>query len=407
MAVNILKKRGIRKDIQGFKKHLKQILVRDDDILLESSKTALKKIQSELDSLNLEDTKKTKLALEKLQMNLTRAVPSKKWKLLREYAEIIVVALTVAFGVRALYLQPFKIPTSSMQPTLFGIHYIDKKVIPDVIQPINYALYSTLRAKLITQRGGGVQGFYPPFTKWGIFPWSAIEIGNIKYELPGAREKVMEYCFSPIPATNTGSVTLPADYPLCNGWLSQGDHLFVDRFSYHFIEPKRGDIVVFTTEELVEDASGSPLSKIGFYYVKRLIGMPGDTLKIINNIINVKTKNSSKFVPITKLNITAINRIYSDKGGYQGHFAVGRLASGKEVNVPEKSYFMLGDNSSFSADSRYWGFVPRRNIVGKALFIFWPFSRRWGIADNTPELQVPTVIKKDTMSTYIPAMRLQ
>ena len=406
MVVNILKKRRSLKELKAFKKHVVHILVRDDDILSESSKAQLKKIQTELDSLNPETFKKTNDVLEKLNRSFIKAVPPKKWKYVREYAEIIVVALTVAFGVRALYLQPFKIPTSSMQPTLFGIHYVDKEVVPNIPQPVNYALFSTLRAKLITQREGGVEGFYPAFTKWWIFPWSALEIGNIKYELPGTRQKVMEYCFSPLPATS-GSVTLPVDYPLCNGWLSQGDHLFVNRFSYHFLEPRRGDIVVFTTEGLREDASGSLLSKIGFYYVKRLIGMPGDTLKIVDNMIYVKTKNSSRFIPITSFNITAINRIYSDEGGYQGHFAVGRLAPGKEVIVPEKSYFMLGDNSSFSADSRYWGFVPKRNIVGKALFVFWPFSRRWGIADNTPALQVPTVIKKDTMSAYIPAMRLQ
>jgi signal peptidase I len=405
MAVNILKRRRVLKELKTFKKHVKHILVRDDDILSESSKNELKKIQKELHSLKPEDVKKTKNALEKLNMNFIRALPHKKWKIIREYAEIIVVALTVAFGIRALYLQPFKIPTSSMQPTLFGIHYVDKKVVPSIPQPFNYALYSTLRAELITQREGGIEGFYPPLTKWLMFPWSALEIGGIKYELPGTMQKVMEYCFSPLPRTSRP--ILPTDYPLCNGWLSQGDHLFVDRFSYHFAEPKRGDIVIFTTEGLKDDASGSPLIKVGFYYVKRLIGMSEDTLKIIDNIIYVKTKNSRKFVPITTFNITAINRIYSDKGGYQGHFDVGRLAAGKEVKVPENSYFMLGDNSSFSADSRYWGFVPKRNIVGKALFVFWPFSRRWGIADSTPALQVPTVIKKDTMSAYIPAMRLQ
>jgi signal peptidase I len=406
MAVKILKKRRILKELKAFKKHVKHILVRDDDILSESSKKQLGKIQSALDSVNCESIGTAKNTLEKLNRDYTKAIPAKKWKLIREYAEIIVVALTVAFGVRALYLQPFKIPTSSMQPTLFGIHYVDKKVVPDIPQPLNYALYSTQRAKLITQKEGGVEGFYPPFTKWWIFPWSAIEIGDVKYELPGTRNKVMEYCFSPL-SSKPGPVMLPADYPLSNGWLSQGDHLFVNRFSYHFSGPKRGDIVVFTTEGLSEDASGSPLSKVGFYYVKRLIGMPGDRLKIIDNMIYVKTKNSKRFVPITKFNIAAINRIYSDEGGYQGHFSVGRLASGREVNVPENSYFMLGDNSSFSADSRYWGFVPRRNIIGKALFVFWPFSRRWGIADNTPALKVPTVIEKNTMNRYIPAMRLQ
>jgi signal peptidase I len=68
---------------------------------------------------------------------------------------------------------------------------------------------------------------------------------------------------------------------------------------------------------------------------------------------------------------------------------------------------MLGDNSKFSEDSRYWGFVPRRNIVGKALFVFWPISRRWGFTDTTPPLQVPTVIKTDTLISDVPAFRMQ
>ena len=406
MAAGFFKKKGVFKELKAFKKHVKNVLVRDDDILPETMKTQLKDIQSNLNSLSLDNTEKLKDSLDKLTAKFNRLLPPKNWKLVREYAEIIVVALTVAFGVRALYLQPFKIPTSSMQPTLFGIHYVDKKVVPNIPQPVNYALYSTLRAKLITERGGVIQGFYPPFTKYLIFPWSALEVDDIKYELPGTREKVAEYCFSPLPA-KSGPIMLPEDYTLCNGWLSQGDHLFVNRFSYHFLDPKRGDIVVFTTESLKNDFNGEPLTKIGFYYVKRLIGMPGDTLKVVDNMVYVKTKNSNKFRAITDFKIPAINRIYSDKGGYQGHLPVGRLALGNEVKVPDGCYFMLGDNSSFSADSRYWGFVPRRNIVGKALFVFWPFSRRWGIADTKPALDVPTVIKTDTMSKYIPAMRLQ
>ena len=404
--MNILRKRAIRKEIKVFKKHIRHTLRRDDDILSESTKVELKDIGAKLEALKPEISAKTTTILEKLNKRFSRAIPLKNWKLIREYAEIIVVALTVAFGVRALYIQPFKIPTSSMEPSLFGIHYVNKNVIPDVPQPLNYALFSTERAKLITEREGGLEGFYPQLKRWGIFPWTAFDIGDIRYELPGTRQKVLEYCFGPL-AKPDGPLVFLAGYQLCNGWLSSGDHLFVNRLLYHFSSPKRGDIVVFTTTGLKEDATGSPLSKVGLYYVKRMIGMPGDTLKIVKNMVWVKTKNSKKFAPITSFNIQAINRIYSDKGGYQGHFAVGRLAPGKEIKVPENCYFMLGDNSKFSADGRYWGFVPRHNIVGKALFVFWPVSRRWGFTDTRPALQVPTVIKTNTMVPYIPAFRLQ
>ena len=406
MVGNILKKRACNKDIKSFKKLIKHALVRDDDILTDSSKEEIKKIQTELFKLNSLDREKAVSSLTKLSTRFNKVMPSKNWKIVREYAEIIVVALTVAFGVRALYIQPFKIPTSSMQPTLFGIHYVDKNVVPDIFQPINYALYSTQRAKLITDTGGSFNGFYPPFARYVIFPWSALEIGMTKYSLPGTQQKVSEYCFESLPKSN-GGYRFPDNYSLSNGWLSQGDHLFVNRFSYHFSNPKRGDIVVFTTEGIYNDATGKELSEIGFYYVKRLIGMPGDTLKVINNVIQVKTAYSNKFIPITNFNIKAINRIYSDKGGYQGHFAVGRFAEGKEVKIPDNSYFMLGDNSFASSDGRYWGFVPKRNIVGKAFFVFWPFTRRWGIADSAKPLNVPTVIEKDCLRPYIPAMRLQ
>ncbi|MDD3117223.1 MAG: signal peptidase I, partial [Victivallaceae bacterium] len=61
-----------------------------------------------------------------------------------------------------------------------------------------------------------------------------------------------------------------------------------------------------------------------------------------------------------------------------------------ELIIPENFYFMLGDNSLFSSDSRVWGLVPRSNMVGRAFFVFWPFSRRWGLADSTAPLPVPT-----------------
>ncbi len=58
--------------------------------------------------------------------------------------------------------------------------------------------------------------------------------------------------------------------------------------------------------------------------------------------------------------------------------------------VPEDSYFMMGDNSLNSLDSRFWGTVPSKNIVGKALFIFWPISRRWGLTDRAEPINIKT-----------------
>ena len=58
--------------------------------------------------------------------------------------------------------------------------------------------------------------------------------------------------------------------------------------------------------------------------------------------------------------------------------------------VPAGCYFMLGDNSQFSLDSRFFGAVPRKNLVGRSWFVFWPFSRRWGFTDNLEPIDEPT-----------------
>jgi len=65
-------------------------------------------------------------------------------------------------------------------------------------------------------------------------------------------------------------------------------------------------------------------------------------------------------------------------------------SSNEEYTVPQDHYFMLGDNTRFSADSRVWGPVPRQNLIGRPAVIFWPLSRRWGRIDKAAPLQVPT-----------------
>ncbi len=68
------------------------------------------------------------------------------------------------------------------------------------------------------------------------------------------------------------------------------------------------------------------------------------------------------------------------------------LAPGLELVVPENMYFALGDNTSNSLDGRNWGFIPRKNMIGRALNIFWPLSRRWGLVDTKEALSGKTVL---------------
>ncbi|MCM8761247.1 MAG: signal peptidase I [Candidatus Omnitrophica bacterium] len=142
-----------------------------------------------------------------------------------------------------------------------------------------------------------------------------------------------------------------------------GDRIFVYKFLYSarvpFInlrlpildikQPKRGDIIVFASPE-------DPKKD----FVKRLIALGGETVEIKDGKIFINGKELTSPESIASV-------YYYNAGDY------GR--EGTAVTVPQDCYFTLGDNSANSRDSRYWGFVPKKNLIGKAVFIYWPLYR--------------------------------
>ena len=112
--------------------------------------------------------------------------------------------------------------------------------------------------------------------------------------------------------------------------------------------PKRGDIIVFQSPE-------DPKKD----FVKRLIAYGGETVEIKDKQILVNG------IPVDEPSIRAVS--YYNAGDYG--------KEGEAVRVPKDSFYALGDNSDNSRDSRYWGFVPKANLIGKAVFIYWPLNR--------------------------------
>jgi signal peptidase I len=141
----------------------------------------------------------------------------------------------------------------------------------------------------------------------------------------------------------TGSM-LPTIQGNPDAW--KADRIMVDKVSYRFHPPNRGDIVVFRpTDKLQGEDRNSD-------FVKRVIGLPGDKVDIRGGKVYINNK--------------ALIENYIQE---QPRYNYG------PVTIPANQYFVLGDNRNNSYDSHYWGFVPRENIIGKAALRIWPIER--------------------------------
>ena len=163
------------------------------------------------------------------------------------------------------------------------------------------------------------------------------------------------------------------------GTILIGDHLFVDKLAFApagpvskyllpYTDVKRGDVIVFRYPVDIRQN-----------YVKRAIGIAGDRIKIVNKQVHI---NGKAIDEPYKSHSRSFSDTYLDNFPGTPGFpvypgAIDMLSShvkDGELVVPDGAVFAMGDNRDNSADSRFWGFVPRENIVGKPLFIFWSYD---------------------------------
>jgi signal peptidase I len=175
--------------------------------------------------------------------------------------------------------------------------------------------------------------------------------------------------------------------------LLVGDHLVVDRITLappakwmpltHYREPKRGDIVVFIKP--VPDPDPQTGRPEYLFLVKRLIGVPGDHIHLHDGIVYINGVAQPQPKDGREMNSNPGEGVYLDEfptitpaldpsATEEWAVEAPKNISGGELVVPEGKYFMMGDNRHNSLDSRYWGFVPRENIVGRPLFNYWSFK---------------------------------
>ncbi len=339
-------------------------------------------------------------------------------------AEVIWVAAFLAISIRAFFFQPFRIPTCSMFPSFSGMQtclYEDKKQRPNwFIKPFRWLIKGAENYYYKAPCDGFVK--IPLFNHQEMLKYSShvryeIEMGRklgnlwLKHFFPKPYKVYLLWIDDqqirirvPFEFTDMEAVLRKKFFPnyknfdhllrsgSCNflyekkqGYhiktanyvtkgdcflhfdICAGDMLFVDRITYHFRRPKIGEAIVFRTGNI-------RLLEKDLYYIKRLVGQEGDSIaieqgKLIRNAIPIN--NCSAFIN---------NNL--QKGLYPGYRAQGFLEKGRKFIVKEGFFFALGDNSPFSYDSRFWGEIPQKDVIGKAALIVHPFSWRWGFADK-------------------------
>jgi signal peptidase I len=374
------------------------------------------------------ETGKLKLSVEALEPVLLRTggkiYPKSE---LTEWVEFFLVAGIVLIGIRTYFISPFQIPTNSMWPSYYGMTdqvYHKPQENPGLFgKAFNFITLGAVHHDVIAPQSGEVtmdfSGSVPLFTKksgrkWLVVPADLMEYTFYVNGMPVTvdvpedfdfRTTIIDAFFNGDEAAFMRRLQDESDHAeqvidqidpdhvvrglridlgqavqaggqVLSFDVRAGDMLFVDRFSYHFVRPKVGSGFVFRTNIIPGLQDGTVSADT--YFIKRLVGVPGDTLEIREPVLY---RNGQ---PIT--GAASFEKEFKQIDGYPGYRnrppndpnQIYLTKPGDTVTVPPGDYFACGDNSSNSRDSRYWGFVPAAAVVGRPLFVYYPFTRRWG-----------------------------
>ncbi len=316
----------------------------------------------------------------KLEACMNKLNPPKSFSGFRENFDVLVVAISVAMAFRAYFYQPFKIPTGSMQPTLYGIH--SETCVPESAtlldrQPFKFAkwLVTGESLKVVRAKVSGTVHFMPSNSskKPGYVP---VVVAGVPHYVPSDAVETDEYR-RPLRLKNgvSNGEVVKADDLLWCGVVISGDFVFVNRWLWNFRHPRRGEIMVFST-------NGITALQQGTHYIKRMTGLPEETIRIKAPDLIVDGKVIRE--PRRMAQIAAREPVRAGGPAYSGFnpsgtrqvFLPGKSLADENDMVTLKSdqYYAMGDNSFNSFDSRYWGPVPERNLLGPATVVYWPFT---------------------------------
>jgi len=389
---------AMRKHVQKILNHQRDILAPQAIEAVESAMSSCQKAVAEgADNAALEGQMDN---LEKVANKWIKPYPNAAW---RENIEVLLVALAVAMGIRTFFLQPFKIPTGSMQPTLFGVTSSNllgdpEGKIPTGLTRVRQWFAGVSYLHKVASDDGALERVGQP-VRFLIFNlWQTFVVGGKTYIL----------WFPPDYGTETlesraglqFGQTFHKGEDILKLRVNAGDHLFVDRLTYNFRPPQRGEITVFETKGIPEEGR----LRFGIagdqFYIKRLVGLGGETLSIEQQHEVDGIPKAPGTVPVGQLAIDGqvlpastphFENLYSfsdasrsakvlqyKQNHYYGHAMIGLLAPGQKYHLENGDYFVMGDNTMNSLDSRYWSGFPKQSVIGKSAFVYWPITERFG-----------------------------
>lgn len=407
----------------NLRRHVRKLYRHQKDILSAEADAALRQALDEFGTAirTTLTTRELRVEMARFQRVANKWLKTYPHASARENVEMLLVALAVAMAIRTFWLQPFKIPTGSMQPTLFGVtsnpdysrdpayggNTNSDFEVPDrwtrFKEWFQGVKYLELKAKNAGTYDGSSaplriliftikQTFYiggQPHTVWFPPDGGAAWLG----QRAGIEDP------RPVALNRPGSVKSPgkrglffnAGDTVMKIRVRTGDHLFVNRFKYNFRKPDRGEIIVFSTTGI----DAMPRDYWNQFYIKRLIGLGGETVRIGNdrhvtiNDTNRLDAGTPHFEFVYGFNPDGgpensqwsghVNgRVADDYGHHAARVAPLFPDEDSVIQVPDGHLIVMGDNTLNSLDGRSWGTFDERKVIGNASFVYWPLSERFG-----------------------------
>jgi signal peptidase I len=335
--------------------------------------------------LRTADTKTLNAEIEKLDKVAAQWLKPYAHPGARENFKEFLASAVLIMAVFTFFLQPMKIPSGSAQPSLYGNVVTSLKGSQDPQPPSLWRKtvdwFKGVDYHYWIAKDDGRLEIEPVETVGRVLKRQRFVLGSDSYTVWFPPDHLLQGA-----GVYAGQEFKKGDVAL-NFKVSNGDRLFVDRVTYNFRRPERGEIVVF-------NSTGIPHPTViqNTHYIKRLVGLGGDHLRIGNDrhlIVNGQWLSASTphFANVYSFDPQArpLDSVYS--GHVNDTVAAKVHRPGLAPLFPDETtefvvrtnhYLCMGDNTMNSNDGRVWGDFPREKVVGRAFFVFWPITRRFG-----------------------------